>query len=142
MLAFWDASAIVPLCVPGQEGARGRQLLHDYKPVVWWATSLEVLSAVARLRGQAILSETQARDATERLARLRRSWREIQPTSRVRDLAGRQLEKFHLSAADAFQLAAALAWSNERPKGRAFLCRDQRLTEAAKQAGFDVPGLS
>lgn len=141
MPAFWDASAIVPLCVPGQEGARGRELLHEHQPVVWWATAVEVFSTIARLRCQDALTEAQARTASERLVRLRRSWREVQPTSRVRDLAERQLARFPLSAADAFQLAAALVWSNERPRRRLFFCRDQRLTEAANQAGFEVRGL-
>jgi predicted nucleic acid-binding protein len=119
-----------------------RELLHAHPPVVWWATGVEVFSAITRLRRQDVLTEPQARKATERLARLSRSWREVQPASRVRDLAERQLERFPLTAADAFQLAAALVWSNERPRRRLFFCRDQRLTEAARKAGFEVPGLA
>jgi hypothetical protein len=60
----------------------------------------------------------------------------MQPTNRLRDLAETCLHRHQLRAADAFQLAAALVWCNEKPRNRAFLCRDIRLTEAARQEGF------
>jgi predicted nucleic acid-binding protein len=69
---------------------------------------------------------------------LRGTWREIQPTERVRDLAERRLERYELRAADALQLAAALVWCRERPRGRSFLCRDLRLNEAARGEGFSI----
>jgi hypothetical protein len=49
--AFWDSSALVPLCV-GQSltpGAVG--LYRTYEVVVWWATPVEIASALARLLG-------------------------------------------------------------------------------------------
>ena len=46
MPAFWDASALVPLCVPGQAEPRGRRLLAEYQPVVWWGTPVEMADAL------------------------------------------------------------------------------------------------
>ena len=47
--AFWDTSALVPLCV--RQGITPRAIalykLHD--AVVWWATPVEIASALARL---------------------------------------------------------------------------------------------
>jgi hypothetical protein len=41
-----------------------------------------------------------------------------------------------LKAADAQQLAAALAWCIGRTKGRAFISGDSQLLDAARQLGF------
>jgi len=137
MPGFWDASAIVPLCVPGQHGA-GRQLLREHEPVVWWGTRVEITSAISRLKRQGILSARQAQLARQRLALLCGAWREVQPVDLVRELAEAQLDRRELRAGDALQLAAALVWCNQRPRRRSFLCADRRLSQAASEAGFDV----
>ena len=136
MPAFWDASAIVPLCVPAQNAGRERQLLHQHAPVVWWGTAIEVVGALIRLRRQNFLTEPQYYAAEKRFTALRRSWREILPTSRLRDLSELQLVRYDLRAGDSLQLAAALVWCNQRPKNRPFLCRDPRLRAAARSEGF------
>jgi hypothetical protein len=47
--AFWDSSPLAPLCV--RQGITPRAItlykLHD--AVVWWATPVEIASALARL---------------------------------------------------------------------------------------------
>ncbi len=47
--AFWDTSALVPLCVRQSvtPGAIALYRVHD--AVVWWATPVEIASALARL---------------------------------------------------------------------------------------------
>jgi predicted nucleic acid-binding protein len=72
------------------------------------------------------------------LVSLEREWQEIVPSDQIRDLARVALADHPLRAADALQLAAALVWCRERPKGRPFLCADDRLCEAADKAGFSV----
>ncbi len=72
--AFWDTSALVPLCVQQQPGPAVQQLLQQYEIVVWWATSVEMRSAFERLprMGQCLgtrHSRTAARKAATRLAR-------------------------------------------------------------------------
>jgi hypothetical protein len=41
-------------------------------------------------------------------------------------------------ASDALQLSAALVWCKQKPKGRLFVCNDDRLSAAAVQSGFDT----
>jgi predicted nucleic acid-binding protein len=105
---------------------------------VWWGTGVEVVSALYRRRRQGVLPAQYHDAANRRLALLRKSWREIQPTNRLRDLAEACLDRHELRAAEALQLAAALVWCNQKPKNRAFLCRDLRLREAARLEGFSI----
>jgi predicted nucleic acid-binding protein len=136
MPGFWDASALVPLCVPMQNPRNGRRLLREYTPIVWWGSALEILSALTRLRRQSFLTDPQFNAARARLGALRTTWREIQPSDRLRDLAQERLDRQELRAADALQLAAALVWCNQQPRNRPFLCRDVKLREAARNLGF------
>jgi len=62
----------------------------------------------------------------------------VLPSDRVRGIAETLPEQYGLSALDSFQLAAALLWCKEQPRGRFFVCCDARLAEAATKAGFDV----
>jgi hypothetical protein len=48
------------------------------------------------------------------------------------------LARYPLRGADSLQLAAALTWCQARPAGRNFICGDQRMSEAARSAGFAV----
>jgi hypothetical protein len=49
-VAFWDASAIVPLCCSQTATSRGRKVLRELqRMVVWWGTPVEARSAFARL---------------------------------------------------------------------------------------------
>jgi len=77
----------------------------------------------------------------DRLAVLRRSWAEVLPTDRLRDLAETLPERYGLRALDAFQLAAAFLWCNERPRRRAFVCLDRQLAASAAELGFSAVGI-
>jgi predicted nucleic acid-binding protein len=138
MPAFWDTSALIHICVPGQASSSARRLLREHAPVVWWAATVEVRSALERLRSERIITENAYSASKEALTELIRSWREIQPIELVRDLAYVQLERFRLRASDALQLSAALVWCKQKPKARLFVCNDERLAAAARHVGFDV----
>lgn len=105
---------------------------------VWWGTSVEMRSALARLAREGTVTTKAVEEAKSRLHALRRVWKEILPSDSVRELAEELAEKHRLRALDAFQLAAALAWSSEHPRDRPFICLDVRLARAAEQAGFRV----
>ena len=138
-MAFWDASAVVPLCCSQPATAQGRRLRRDLKRmVVWWGTPVEARSAFARLvrEGQLTIDERAA--AIRLLARLRVAWDEILPTEKVRSLAGHLPDTHGVRAADAAQLAAALVWCRERPKQRPLVCFDERLRTVATALGFSV----
>ena len=66
------------------------------------------------------------------------AWSEVQPTETVRLRAERILSIHPLRAADALQLAAALIWAQETPRGLEFVCLDQNLREAALKEGFSI----
>ena len=137
--AFWDASAIVPLCTWQPPSSRIRRIASAYgNIVVWWGTIVEVRSAFARLGRTGEIDPAAIGAVLGRLERLPRVWKEILPTERVRDIAEGIPEAYGLTAADSFQLAAALVWSNGRPRGRPFVVLDDRLAAAAAKAGFTV----
>jgi predicted nucleic acid-binding protein len=140
--AFWDASALVPLCVHESNSRQAQLQLRQSLPVVWWASSTEVHSAVARLHRQGKLRDVEKKGALARLDVLSRAWREILPSDSLRDLARQLLDTFELRAADSLQLAAALTWCQHRPSRRGFLSADQRLSKCAAAAGFSVIALS
>ena len=115
-MAFWDASAIVPLCCSQAATAQGRRLRRELKRmVVWWGTPLEARSALARLVREGRLTADERTAAVKLLAQLRASWDEILPTEKVRSIAEDLPDAHGLRAADAAQLAAALVWCRERP---------------------------
>jgi predicted nucleic acid-binding protein len=140
--AFWDSSALVPLCVHEATSRRAQAQLKKFMPVVWWGSLVELHSAIARLYRLGDLKDVEKQGALSRLDLLSRGWREILPGDHVRDLARRLLETHELRAADSLQLAAALTWCQQRPAKRDFVCADQRLSKAAMAAGFSVLELS
>jgi predicted nucleic acid-binding protein len=138
-MAFWDASAIVPLCCSQPATAQGRRLRRELKRmVVWWGTPIEARSAFARLARAGNLTTEERLAATKLLGQLRVSWDEILPTEKLRSLAEDLPDSYGLRAADAAQLAAALVWCRERPKQRPLVCFDERLRTAATAIGFVV----
>jgi hypothetical protein len=76
--------------------------------------------------------------ALDRFQAMRQDWYEVVPSDAVRDRAESLLHTYPLRAADSLQLAAALVWCRNRPKGRTFISADTRLCEAAAHAGFTV----
>ncbi len=136
--AFWDASALVPLCVRQGITPRAIAQYESYDAIVWWATPVEIASALARLVRMKQLESgdwTKARKLAKNLAD---SWSLIQPSNVLRSKALQLVERYDLRAADSLQLAAALSWCEDVPQGRVFLTADQKLREAALLSGFDA----
>jgi predicted nucleic acid-binding protein len=138
-MAFWDASAIVPLCCSQAATNQGRKLLRELRRmIVWWGTPVEARSAFARLVREGQLTDAERTTAIKLLEQLRGSWDEIQPSEKVRSLAEGLPDEYGVRGADALQLGAALVWCRERPRRQSFVCFDERLGKAASQAGFSV----
>jgi len=136
--AFWDASALVPLCVHEMASRKAQLHLRKSAPVVWWGSLVEVHSAIARLHRLGKLKGSEKQGALTRLSMLARGWKEILPGDHLRDLAAHLLNIYDLRAADSLQLAAAVIWCQQRPLKKIFVCGDQRLSKAALSAGFSV----
>jgi predicted nucleic acid-binding protein len=142
--AFWDSSALIPLCVQERTSNKVKTLAKQFTPVVWWATTVELHSAIARLHRSGEFDDAGRRAALNRLSVLGRGWREVLPSDKLRDQAGFLLDTYSLRAADSLQLASAMIWCQQRPARRMFVSNDPRLCEAAAQAGFAIvsPGLA
>jgi predicted nucleic acid-binding protein len=136
-VAFWDTSALVPLCAHQGITPRVIALYRNYGMVVWWATPVEIASALRRLvRMKQITPDDWV--TSRRLALdLAESWRIVQPSNTLRENAAQLVERYDLKAADAMQLAAALEWCENDPQGKLFLAADKKLREAAVLSGFD-----
>jgi predicted nucleic acid-binding protein len=114
-------------------------LVEDPSVVVWWATRTECVSAFMRQLRDRSLNAAAERQARQVLRMLAKAWSEIQPTETLRGTAERLLAVHSLTAADAFQLAAALQWCQRETQDMFFVTFDDRLSDAAHKEGFTVP---
>ncbi len=138
-MMFWDASAVIPLCLKEPHSALVKRIAEkDPSLVAWWSTPIECFSAIARMRREGILADEGERRARQIVSSMAAEWTEMQPGNRIREGAARALLLHPLRAADSLQLAAALVWANDRPTGHRFVCLDSRLREAANREGFTV----
>lgn len=136
---FWDSSALVPILLPESRSETLTTLLvADKEAVMWWATPLEVQSAVYRRHRESPLPSPVMKQAAERLRAFVEHADTIAPTDELRHRAGRLVAVHPLRAADALQLAAALIWCEDQPQTETFISLDERLRSAAMKEGFAV----
>ncbi len=138
-MRFWDSSAIIPLLV-GEATTEAMLATADEDPVmlVWWATQVECVSAIARLERQGDLTSEATLAALGRLDALAEGWNEVQPVEAARRTARRMLRVHSLRAADALQLAAAVVVAEGHVASLEIVTLDDRLIEAARREGFVV----
>lgn len=137
-IAFWDSSALIPLCVEQLQTQRSEALFANYGVIVWWATHVEIISGLTRLLRMKEIKGIEFIEGKHVAQAMELTWVAINPSANIEREARKLLELYPLRAADALQLAAALEWCEGKPKGRAFLSFDQRLNEAAELAGFTL----
>lgn len=138
-MKFWDTSAVLPLLVTEADSdMREKALREDGEMLVWYATPVEIESAICRREREGALTSRDADQIRALCETLQQSWIEVQPGDAVRARARRLLRIHSLRAADAFQLAAALIACREQPAGVTFLTADARLKQAARLEGFVV----
>lgn len=136
---FWDSSAILPLLAHETTSEAVRAYL-DSRPevVIWWATPVECMSALARKEREGRLGLSEMIAAEKNLDRIVESSVCVSPTDRVRGLAERLLRRHPLRAADSMQLAAACVLAGDATRDYGFVCNDERLTLAASKEGFEI----
>jgi len=140
---FWDASAILPLLIGETSSPHLRSLAaKDPAMLVWWASEVECVSALARRERDGTLDARAMTVALRRLRQLAGSWNEVDPTDAVRAAAARFLRVHPLRAADSLQLAAAFLAAERDPASLEMVTLDDRLAAAARKEGFAVIDLS
>ncbi len=136
--AFWDSSALIPLCVTQLQSKSADALFQRYSVVAWWATEVEIQSGLTRLERTGKIPHSQFLSSKQLAASLVSGWLPIHESADITNTACSLLEVYSLRAADAFQLAAALEACEHKPHGYVFVTGDLRLAEAARQTGFAV----
>jgi predicted nucleic acid-binding protein len=134
---YWDASALVGLCVAEAATGELRRLAGD-GVVTWSVSAVEIASAIERRAREGSLTSAERAAARTALSELAAAWTDISALGPVRERALRLVATHPLRAADAMQLGAALVAVTDRSAGHAFVCTDVRLREAAAREGFLV----
>lgn len=135
-MQYWDASALVPLCVEEPASAVLRSMASGSAPVTWCLSAVEIASAIERRAREGALTTEERATALANLALLARSWSEVTGVGPVRERAIRLVATHRLRAADALQLGAALIAVGDQPSTHEFVCLDGRLRDAAGREGF------
>src|SRR5438105_2265893 len=100
LVAFWDASALLPLCVQEPLTSALTALYQRSQTVVWWATSVELASGLARLARMRLISSTDLAAAHRSAIQLAAWWSVIAPNVAIRERAITLVERYDLRAAD------------------------------------------
>ena len=136
-MKYWDSSALLPLLVHEPASARMTKVLEDDPAIVtWWGTTIECVSAIARLERDKALDSAGVRDALARLRAVAETWTEVPAVPLVREQATRLLRLHPLRAGDAVQLAAAIVAADFEPGSLEFVTLDTRQATAAEREGF------
>lgn len=138
-MRFWDSSAVVPLVV--QQAASSQAdpwFAKDPALVLWTFTPVEVVSGLHRLLREGAVKDDDVRAAENRLQEIVAAAHVVVGVEPVKATAVRLLRVHPLRAADALQLAAALCWARNDPRGRELVTWDERLARAAIREGFSV----
>jgi predicted nucleic acid-binding protein len=136
--AFWDTSALIPLCARQKQTEPARMRHAGYEIAVWWATPVEIISGLTRLERMNEINRDQYQAGMQRWQSLAKTWDTVRPSATILDRACSLLELHPLRAADALQLAAALDYFEYSTRGNVFITADQRLADSARQSGFSV----
>jgi hypothetical protein len=81
--AFWDESVLVALCVEQSFTPKSVSFESKYKMAVWWATHVEVASALAQLLRQKKISAAEWAHANRQAEGLANLWRVVVPTHKI-----------------------------------------------------------
>jgi len=138
-MIFWDSSALVHLLIDqGRSDQVFNILKNDPYQLVWWGTTLECHSSIARLEKEGVMSEPLSRQVQVRLKSLASTWIEVLPSDQLKNLSVKFPYLYQLRAGDAAQLAAAIIGFSNQPHGQRFLSFDLRLCRAAQREGFEL----
>lgn len=140
-MRFFDASALVKRYVREAESAQVRRLLRAGDVAICRLSEVEVVSALARLTREKVISISQRDRAAAAFVADVASWYIVEVTTDVVRTARRLLLQHSLRSGDALQLAAALhLQSGIGVALAAFVAYDLRLLDAARAEQLVVTG--
>ena len=138
MIAYFDSSALVKRYVRESHSERVLAWLEETTPATSRYSSVEIASALARRFREGRLDDSirhrLLRDLDEDLD----SFYLVEVAPEVVRTARDLLERNRLRAADALQLASALALQQRVERPVLFAAFDQNLNEAARREGVEV----
>lgn len=137
-VAFWDSSVLVPLCITELKSAQAESWFAQFQVAIWWGTPVEMIGALCRAERERRISNAEYKQAKSKVRAIEGESQIVLPGRQLKSHACALLERFQLRAADSLQLAAAMAWCEESPRGNVFLSFDDRLRKAAEELGFTL----
>lgn len=140
MIAHFDSSALVKRYVRESHSDRVLALLDETTPATSRFSSVEVASAFARRCREGRLEDSLRRRLLRDLDEDLDSFYLVEVVPEVVSTARDLLERNRLRAADALQLASALALQQRVERSVLFVAFDQNLNEAARREGVEVLG--
>jgi predicted nucleic acid-binding protein len=108
----------------------------DPEMIVWEATCVELLSALARYRRHSTGFDDLWPGIRQTMLERWVTWSRVSDMTKTVPRAQRLVTIHPLKAADALQLAAALVACEEQPHLLPFVTRDRALAQAARLEGF------
>jgi uncharacterized protein len=136
--AFWDTSALIPLCTWQMQSTQARRLYAGFGVVVWWATQVEIISGLTRLERMGEIDHDEFLAGKQQAQALSMIWNSVRPSKSIAVQACSLLELYPLRSADALQLSAAMEYFGDMSGDNVFIAADQRLADAARRIGFSV----
>jgi predicted nucleic acid-binding protein len=138
-MKYWDSSALIALHVEQTSTPGVRDLYaRDPEVLTWCLSDVEVRSGIVRLGRDGAMTQSQVQTAIARIEAFWQGVHEVSLVEAVKPRAKRLLGVHTLRAADALQLAAAVAAVYDNPLGWEFVCLDRNLAAAAAREGFIV----
>jgi predicted nucleic acid-binding protein len=140
-MLYWDSSALVASFISEQETNKVRSFsmnagdLRSYTAII---TPLEIESAIQRRFKEQSITVKQIDEARLLTMEFRKKTYLVVADQNILDIALHIQKIYNLRVADALQLGSARA-GTENPSKVYFLCLDEKLNEAAKREGFNVP---
>ena len=81
--AFWDTSALIPLCVTQPQSPFAEALYARYSIIAWWATEVEIRSGLTRLLRMGSIPQSQFLAGKQLAQTLVRSWHSVQASNPI-----------------------------------------------------------
>jgi predicted nucleic acid-binding protein len=138
-MVYLDSSALIQHFVAEKGSAFVDHILKRHRPISTSRISyLEIYSCFARLRRQGSLAEKAHASVIKQLEKEFLSYRRVELTPELFEIARSLIDKYPLRSLDAIQLASAARLRRVAGDLLIFGCADRRLLAAASDEGFQV----